>query len=103
MSPRLERLQALLEKDPANLLLSYGLAQELANLGRLEESVQAYRRLIETNPDYCAAYFQAARTLERMQQAEQARAMYRQGIAVAARVGNEHARAEMQAALDALG
>ena len=103
MSSRLERLQTLLEQDPSNSLLSYGLAQELAGLGRLAEAVAQYRRLIATHPDYCSAYFHGARTLTQMARVDEARALYQQGIAAARRAGDDHARSEMEAALAELG
>jgi predicted Zn-dependent protease len=99
MSTRLEKLEALLAQDPGNALLGYGLAQELAGLGRLEEAVTQYHRLIAVNPDYCAAYFHGARTLEQLGRRDDARALYRAGIETAGRVGDAHAASEMQAAL----
>jgi len=103
VSTRLEKLQELLQQDPGNALLGYGLAQELAGIGRLDEAVAQYERLIAVKPDYCAAYFHGARTLEQLNRKDDARAMYRRGIETAARTGDEHARSEMQAALDAMG
>src|SRR5437867_3995526 len=103
MSSRLERLQTLLEQDPSNTFLSYGLAQELTGLGRLEDAVAQYRRLIAGQPDYCAAYFHGAHALRQLGRQDEARAMYRQGIAAAARTGDDHARSEMEAALMELG
>jgi tetratricopeptide (TPR) repeat protein len=102
MSTRLEKLQALLEQDPGNALVGYGLAQELAGLGRLDDAAAQYERLIAAKPDYCAAYFHGARTLEQLGRKDDARSLYRRGIETAARVGDEHARAEMQGALEAL-
>jgi tetratricopeptide (TPR) repeat protein len=102
MSSRLEKLEALLQQDPSNALLGYGLAQELAGLGRLDEAVAQYERLIAAQPDYCAAYFHGARTLDQLGRKDEARALYLRGIDTAARVGDDHARAEMQAALEAL-
>ncbi len=99
MSTRLEKLQALLEQDPGNTLLGYGLAQELAGLRRLDDAAAQYERVIAANPDYCAAYFHGARTLVQLGRKDDARALYRRGIETAARTGDQHAAAEMQAAL----
>ncbi len=101
--PRLEQLQALLAQDPGNALLGYGLAQELAGLGRLDEAAAQYQRLIAANPNYCAAYFHGAKTLDQLGRRDDARAMYRTGIETATRVGDPHAASEMQAALAELG
>lgn len=102
MSTRIEKLQALLEQDPNNQLLGYGLAQELVGLGRLEEAATQFQRVIAAHPDYCAAYFHGARTLADSGRRKEAGALYRQGIETAARTGDDHARSEMQAALDEL-
>ena len=48
-------------------------------------------------------YFHGGQTLERMGREDEAREMYRQGVEAATRVGDGHARAEMQGALDLLG
>ncbi len=102
MSARLEKLKELLALDPSNKLLGYGLAQELAGLGRHEEAAAQYQRVIESQPDYCAAYFHGAKTFEVLGRVEDARALYKRGMETAARVGDDHARAEMEAALLAL-
>ena len=103
MSARLERLQALLEQDPSNSFVSYGLAQELASVGRLEDAAAQYRRLIAGHPDYCAAYFHGAHTLRQLGRPDDARVLYQQGIEAANRAGDLHARSEMEAALAELG
>jgi len=102
MSTRLDKLQELLVQDPGNKLLAYGLAQELAGLGRAEEAVEQYQRLIAAQPDYCAAYFHGAKTLEQLGRTAEAQDLYRRGIAAAIRTGDDHAASEMQAALAAL-
>src|SRR5437016_13538792 len=98
-SSRLERLQTLLQQDPSNTFLAYGLAQELAGLGRLDDAVVQYRRLIAGQPDYCAAYFHGAHALRQLGRQDEARLLYQQGIAAATRTGDDHARSEMEAAL----
>ncbi len=103
MSNRLGKLQELLAQDPNNILVNYGIAQELASLGRLDESVAQYERLIAAHPNYSAAYFHGARTLERLERIADARNLYQRGIAVAGQNGDLHAQSEMQAALEALG
>jgi hypothetical protein len=55
------------------------------------------------NPDYAPAYFHGGQTLERMGLLEEAREVYLQGIEVTTRSGDQHAKSEMQAALDMLG
>jgi tetratricopeptide (TPR) repeat protein len=99
---RLEKLQEMLKADPQNQLASYGTAQELANLGRLEEAVAQFERLLAGHPNYCYGYFHGGRALEKLGRTEDARAIYQRGLEAAARAGDGHARSEIEAALAAL-
>jgi tetratricopeptide (TPR) repeat protein len=99
---RLEKLQEMLKADPKNQLASYGLATELANLGRLEDATAQFERLLADHPDYCYGYFHGGRTLEKLGRLEEARAMWRRGLEAAARTGDQHAQSEIQQALDAI-
>ena len=99
---RLELLQEMATQDPQNEFTRYGLAQEYANSGRLEEAIAEFSRLLEANPDYAAAYFHGGRALESLDRLEEARQMYQRGVEVCGRTGNQHAGSEMQAALDEL-
>jgi tetratricopeptide (TPR) repeat protein len=100
---RLEALRSIVAGDPRNTLARYGLAMEYANHGDYERAVAEYESLLEINPDYCYAYYQAAQTLEKMGRLEDARSMYSRGIEASGRSGDEHARGELQTALDLLG
>ncbi len=100
--PRLELLQEMAAQDPQNTFLRYGLAQEYANSGCLQEAIAEFGRLLEVNPDYEAAYFHGGRALENLERLEEARQMYQRGIEVCGRTGNQHTGSEMQAALDEL-
>ena len=99
---RLELLQEMTTQNPQNEFTRYGLAQEYANSGRLEEAIAEFNRLLEANPDYAAAYFHGGRALESLSRLEDARQMYQRGIEVCERTGNQHTGSEMQAALDEL-
>jgi tetratricopeptide (TPR) repeat protein len=100
---RLEALKSMLQQDPKNSFVRYGLAQTLANMGRLEEAAQNYRELMEANPDYVAAYFHCGQTLEKMGRIDDARTIYEEGMSACTRTGDMHTRSEIQAALDILG
>ena len=101
-SERLEALKKLAEQDPTNTFVRYGLAHEYAKDGDFEAAVREYRSLMETTPDYVAAYFHCGQALERMERFDEARAAYQKGIEVTTRMGDAHARSEIQAALDLL-
>jgi tetratricopeptide (TPR) repeat protein len=100
---RLEALKSMVEQNPADSFLRYGLAMEYRNSGDLDGAVREFRGLIAANPDYHAAYFHGGQTLERMGRLDEARSLYEAGVEVTRRKGEQHALSEMQAALDMLG
>jgi Flp pilus assembly protein TadD len=102
-STRLETLKSMVEQNPTDTFARYGLAMELRNTGDLPGAVAEFRTLMATHPDYTPAYYHGGQTLERMGQLDEAREVYTNGIDACIRSGNQHARSEMQAALDLLG
>ena len=102
MATRLEILKSMVEQNPADTFSRYGLAMELRNGGDLEGAIAQFQELRRINPDYSATYFHAGQTLERLGRLEEARAIYQEGIEVTTRKGDQHARSELQGALDML-
>jgi len=92
----------MVEQNPADTFSRYGLAMELRNGGDLEGAIAQFQELRRINPDYSATYFHAGQTLERLGRLEEARAIYQEGIEVTTRKGDQHARSELQGALDML-
>ena len=90
----------MLSHDPENAFARYGLAMEYSNSGQLENALQEFHRLLAAHPDYTAGYFMAAQALAKGDRQEDAAKMLQDGIAVAAKKGDAHAQAEMQAMLD---
>ncbi|MEO8127183.1 MAG: tetratricopeptide repeat protein [Bryobacteraceae bacterium] len=103
MPTRLEMLKEMVDKSPADAFLRYGLANEYANAGNLEQAVVEFQELLAANPNYAAGYYHGGRTLEKLGRLEDARAIYEKGIEVTSRTGDAHTRSELQAALDILG
>jgi tetratricopeptide (TPR) repeat protein len=100
---RIETIKTLLQQNPRDSFLRYGLAMEHKNLGDLEAAVAEFRTLIADNPDYVAAYFHGGQTLERLSRTEEARELYQNGIEASRRTGDAHARSELEGALSLLG
>jgi len=98
----MEVLRNMVAQNPRDSFARYGLAMEYVNSGDLQGAVAEFRALLEHNPDYAAGYFHGGQALEKLGQVEDARAMYEQGIQVTSRTGDQHARSELQAALDML-
>src|SRR5579859_7140862 len=103
MSDRLEMLKQFVSANPNDSFARYGLAMEYANSGDAETALAEFKKLLEINPDYTAAYQMAGQTLLKAGREDEARAMLEAGIKSAARSGNAHAQSEMQGMLDELG
>jgi tetratricopeptide (TPR) repeat protein len=90
----------LLEQDPASTFARYGLAMEFVKAGELEAAVAEFEAIAASDPGYSAAYFHGGQAMEKLGRLEDARDLYRRGIAL---TRDAHAAAELQAALDILG
>lgn len=103
MSNRLEVLKNMVAQNPDDSFSRYGLAMEYANSGDLEQAMAQYQALLAVNPNYSAAYYHGGQTLEKLGRLDDARSLYREGLEATTRIGDLHARSEIQAALEALG
>jgi tetratricopeptide (TPR) repeat protein len=96
---RLETLEEFARERPADAFAHYGLAMEYTNAGRVEDALATFQKLIGFNPNYSAGYHQAALLLTRLGRVEEAREMFKRGIEVAGRNGEQHSKTEMEEAL----
>ena len=99
---RREVLEQFLLQKPADAFARYGLALECARLGDEPAALSHFQELLAAHPEYVAGYFQYAQFLGRLGRVEEARRLLSEGIVVAQKAGDRHARDEMQAALDQL-
>lgn len=72
----------MLESDPENTMVRFGLANELLKGERWEEAITALNDYLARADDEGAAYGMLARAYERMGQSDKARAALERGIAV---------------------
>lgn len=100
---RIEIFRRMLESDPANNVVRYGLANELMKLERFAEAIAEYRLYLAQADDQGAAYGKLAQALDRSGDATGARTAYEQGIAAAQRHGHPGMAQEFQQALEDLG
>lgn len=99
---RLTMLEAMIAKGTTDPFVRYARALELRGLERLEESARAFEELRALHPRYVPTYLMAGQTLLALGRTEDARAWLTEGVAVAREERDEHARSELQQALDAL-
>jgi tetratricopeptide (TPR) repeat protein len=96
---RREMLEQFVAQKPADAFARYGLALECVKLGDDHTALAHFQRLLETSPEYVAGYFQYGQVLSRLGRLDEARRILSDGIVVAQKTGDLHARDEMQAAL----
>ncbi|HKQ86688.1 MAG TPA: tetratricopeptide repeat protein [Candidatus Acidoferrales bacterium] len=99
---RREILEQFVATRPTDAFARYGLALECVKLGDDQAAAGHFQHLIQNHPDYVAGYFQYGQFLARAGRDEEARKLLSDGIVVAQRAGDIHARDEMQAALNSL-
>jgi predicted Zn-dependent protease len=80
---RIETFKQMLESDPENTLVRFGLANEYLKEERYEEAIAALNDYLQRADDEGAAFGMLARALERVGQRQQAREAYQRGIEAA--------------------
>jgi tetratricopeptide (TPR) repeat protein len=96
---RLEQLQKLLEREPNDTFLLYGIALEHKKANEPDKALEYLARVTQLDPGYCYAYHQRGLIHEMRGDAAAARQAYEEGIAAATKKGDSHAREEIAAAL----
>lgn len=99
---RREMLEQFVAEKPSDAFARYGLALECVKLGDDPAATLHFQKLLELHPQYVAGYFQFGQLLARLGRIDEARKLLSDGIIVAQKAGDMHARDEMQAALTLL-
>ena len=99
-SEKLSKLFAMLEREPRDAFLLYGIGMEYKKLAAPQLAIEYFAKTITVDPSYCYAYFQSGQVHEQQGNADAARHAYRAGIDAATAAGDAHAAEELQAALD---
>ncbi|HVF51641.1 MAG TPA: tetratricopeptide repeat protein [Pyrinomonadaceae bacterium] len=92
-SSRIEVFEQMLESDPSNASVLFGLAKEYEKAGRTEDVVATLEKYLASADDEGNAYGMLAQALERLGQRDAARRAYERGIEVA-RAHNHPSMAE---------
>lgn len=99
---RREMLEQFVAEKPNDAFARYGLALECAKLGDDSAATEQFHKLLELHPNYVAAYYQFGQLLGRLGRMDEARKLLSDGVVVAQKAGDMHARDEMQALLNSL-
>jgi tetratricopeptide (TPR) repeat protein len=100
---RLDKLLKMLEAEPNDAFVLYGIAQEHANAERWAEAVSFYDRCIAADGGYLYAYYHKASAQLEMGDVAAAAKTLEAGLARARAVGDAKAQSEMQTLLDSMG
>jgi len=90
MSDRIEAIRAMIEKSPGDVFLRYSLAMEYAAGGRYDQAVAEFRRCIELDGAYLAAYVEAGKCLRSAGRLDEAREIFTAALELASMQGETH-------------
>jgi predicted Zn-dependent protease len=96
---RIEAFKAMVEQQPEQEMVWYGLANEYVKLERWGEAADALSRVLKLNADFTAAYQMLGTALMNGGQRAEARRVWTEGIEVANRTGAWKARQHMEGLL----
>ena len=99
MSKRLAFLEKMTSDGSKDPFAWYGLANEYANLGRVDDALATYEKLRAIDASYVPAYLMCGQMLAKAKRNAEAKTWLEMGIAAAQKVGNSHALGEMQTVL----
>jgi tetratricopeptide (TPR) repeat protein len=102
VNKRLERLERIIAQGTSDPFVRYARALELRGLGQLQQALAAFDEVRALHPDYVPTFLMAGQIATELDRIADARTWLEQGIAVAKAARDEHARSELQSALDAL-
>jgi E3 SUMO-protein ligase RanBP2 len=101
MSNRIEIFKQLLESDPQNTMILFGLANEYIKVENHEAAIATLESYLSKADDEGAAYGMLARSYEKIGEHEKAKAALEAGIKAAQKYGHPSMAEDFQTLLDA--
>ena len=102
ISPRLQQLLKMLEREPNDAFLLYGVALEHKKAARPVEAIEYLQKTLVADALYCYAYYQLGQVHELDGDVKAAKQAYEDGINAAVKKGDAHAKSELETALSML-
>jgi predicted Zn-dependent protease len=99
---RAKALETMLERNPDDSRLRFGLALEYLRVGRREDGVRELRAYLAASEDEGNAWGRLATVLEEMGEYEEAKDAYRRGIEAAYQHGHPTMAEEFERTLEGL-
>lgn len=87
-NPKIEQFKKILQLDPKDETLWFGLGKAYMGDQNWNEAITALEQCIQVRPNYSAAYFALAQSLQHQEQHEKCRAICDEGIIVATTNGD---------------
>lgn len=92
---RLEQLHELLKAEPKDSFLRYAIATEYLKLGNELKALEFYELVLSDDENYVGTYYHLGKLLEKMNNKDKAIEIYKKGMLIARKVGNNHALSEL--------
>lgn len=96
---RIDIFKQMLQSDPVNSSILFGLAKEYEKVGQTPEMIETLERYLEIADDEGNAFGMLARAYEQAAQPDKARATYQRGIDAAVAHGHPSMAEEYRTAL----
>ena len=100
MQNRIEVFTQMLEADPNNSMVLFGLANEYQKVEDWQKTIETLENYLTKADDEGAAYGMLAKTYERIGEREKARKAYEKGIEVSMAHGHPSMASDYQMTLD---
>ncbi len=100
MQNRIEVFKQMLESDPTNTMVMFGLAKEYEKLGQADEVISILENYLAHADDEGNAYGMLAKAYEQLGEREKARAIYEKGIALQISHGHPSMANDYQMTID---
>ncbi|MBK8112643.1 MAG: tetratricopeptide repeat protein [Saprospiraceae bacterium] len=95
INSRLEMLLGLWDEHMPDSFVLFAIAKEYEALGNSPAAISHYEKLRQIDPDYTGLYYHLAAIYAEEGKAEKALECYDEGIAIASRQGDQHAKSEL--------
>ncbi len=99
---RIEKLKQFLQANPNDSFLQHAMALEYIKIGNDEDARRLFEEILNRVPGYVGSYYHLAKLLERMEQTDEAIAVYEKGMEEAKKAGDNHAFGELRGAYEEL-
>ncbi len=97
---RIEKLLEYMETADKDSFLQHALALEYIKIGDDEKARALFNELLLREPTYVGSYYHLGKLLERVGDFDKAIRIYKRGMEEAKKASDNHARSELQGALE---